>query len=369
MTGRKRKLVKVLLGIFMLMLGFALGIGIAMIIDTSLEGRFSFTEILISLLLLFFAYAINVVLHEGGHLVMGLLTGYRFLSFRILSWILIKDENGRYHVDSFSIPGTLGQCLLIPPELDENGHMPNVLYNLGGIMVNFLITILSVLIFFLTPITGYARVFFGMLGLTSLLMGLENAIPLNALGMNNDGSNMVSLAKSPRVVKALWKQLKVNAYQTQGYLFQQMPKELFTMPTVQEMGDSIISAEAVFIENLEMEMMDHEKTLETIDYLLNTKEINLIDIYRVLLQSDRILLRLILQKPVNVDKDMRKALKQFSVFPNALVTRYAIARLLDKDSKEDEKIRKQFEKTIGKYPFRSDKLTLPRYMDEIDKRA
>lgn len=369
MTGKKKKLLKIVLVIFMLVLGFALGIGIAAIIDTSIEGNFKSYSIIITMMLLFAAYFINVVLHEGGHLVMGLLTGYRFLSFRVLSWILIKDENGKYRLDSFNIPGTLGQCLLIPPELDENGRMPNVLYNLGGIIVNFIIVALSAVIFFLTPITGYAKIFFGMLGMSSLLMGIENAIPLGSIGLNNDGSNMVSLSKSPRVVKALWKQLMINAYQTQGYLFQQMPKELFVMPTLDEMGDSLISAEAVFIENLEMEVMNHEKTLETIDYLLNTKEIQLVDIYRTVLESDRILIKLLLWKPVKVEKDMRKALKQFSVFPNVLVTRYAIAKLIDKNEKEAEKLKKQFEKTIKSYPFRSDKLTLPRYMNEIDKRA
>ena len=359
----------ILIMIIFLSICFAVGIGLGVALAYLRDGDFSLKGIIVMLLLALAAYFLNIVLHEAGHLLMGLLTGYRFLSFRIFSWILIRDENGRYHMNSFNIPGTVGQCLLIPPELDENGHMPYVLYNLGGIMVNFIIASVSAAIFFLTPISGTSRIFIALLGFVGLFIGIENAIPLGALGINNDGANMVSLSKSPRVVKALWKQLMINAYQTQGYLFQQMPEEFFEMPTIEEMSDRLISAEAVFIENRDMETMDHEKTLDTLDFLLDTAGIDMIDIYRVTLESDRILVRLLLGMPVTVEKSFKKSLRQFSVLPNVLVTRYAVARLVDGDLKESQKLRKQFDAVIRKYPFRCDRLTLPRYMNEIDKRV
>ena len=365
MTGAKKIFSKIIAILIMLALGFAIGLGIGIALN-HMVGRFAFIELLIMLLV---AYFLNVVLHEAGHLVMGLATGYRFLSFRVLSWTLIRGENGRYRVNSFNIPGTLGQCLLVPPELDDNGHMPVVLYNLGGIIVNFIIAAVSAYIVFFTPIAGHGRIFLTLFGIIGLMQGIENAIPLESVGINNDGTNLKRLASSPRVVQSLWKQLMINAYQTYGYLFQQMPDELFAMPSMDEMKDNLVSVEALFVENREMEIMNHENTLDTLDFILDSRKINLMNIYRITAESDRILVKLLLGKPVTVERSFRKSLSQLSVFPNVIVAQYAIARLVDKNEKEAEKLRKKFDKVIGKYPFRSDKLTLPRYMNEVDKKA
>ena len=37
------------------------------------------------------AFILQIVLHEGGHLLFGLLSGYRFVSFRIFNWTLIRQ--------------------------------------------------------------------------------------------------------------------------------------------------------------------------------------------------------------------------------------------------------------------------------------
>lgn len=61
------------------------------------------------------AVVIHLILHEAGHLIAGLLTGFRFLSFRVFKYTLVKTDEGlrwkRYH-----IAGTGGQCLLELPE-------------------------------------------------------------------------------------------------------------------------------------------------------------------------------------------------------------------------------------------------------------
>ena len=61
------------------------------------------------LALLVLAYVLQVVVHEGGHLVCGLLTGYRALSFRIDRVLLVKLD-GRWTVRAYHIPGTGGSA-------------------------------------------------------------------------------------------------------------------------------------------------------------------------------------------------------------------------------------------------------------------
>jgi uncharacterized membrane protein YdbT with pleckstrin-like domain len=50
----------------------------------------------LSVIMVFYyiAIVIQVIIHESGHLVCGLLSGYRFLSFRIFNLVIAK-ENGR----------------------------------------------------------------------------------------------------------------------------------------------------------------------------------------------------------------------------------------------------------------------------------
>lgn len=56
---------------------------------------------------------IQIIIHEAGHLVFGLLSGYEFVSFRIGSITLAKYDN-KYCFKRFHIAGTGGQCLMMP---------------------------------------------------------------------------------------------------------------------------------------------------------------------------------------------------------------------------------------------------------------
>ena len=72
----------------------------------------------------------QIILHEAGHLLGGLATGYAFVSFRVGSWMLLKRD-GRLHLGRYTLPGTGGQCLMAPPTWKEDGF-PALLYNLSG---------------------------------------------------------------------------------------------------------------------------------------------------------------------------------------------------------------------------------------------
>lgn len=79
---------------------------------------------------------LQTILHEAGHLVFGLASGYRFVSFRIGSLMWQKD-GGKLRFCRFQLAGTGGQCLMAPPDL-TNGKMPCKLYNLGGALMNLI---------------------------------------------------------------------------------------------------------------------------------------------------------------------------------------------------------------------------------------
>ena len=94
---------------------------------------------LLAILILLFSIFLQVLLHEGGHLVCGLATGYRFVSFRIFNLTFIRKD-GKLCIKRFSLAGTGGQCLLTPPERPLE-DIPTTLYNLGGVLANLLTAI------------------------------------------------------------------------------------------------------------------------------------------------------------------------------------------------------------------------------------
>lgn len=46
------------------------------------------------------------------------MTGYSFISFSVGSFTLIKEDKKLKH-KKFNIPGTAGQCLIMPPALND----------------------------------------------------------------------------------------------------------------------------------------------------------------------------------------------------------------------------------------------------------
>ena len=89
---------------------------------------FIFTSVL-DIFTLYFAFIIQVIIHESGHLIFGLISGYEFISFRVGSITIVKDE-GKFKIKKFNIKGTGGQCLLMP-KTNNYEELNYLLYNLG----------------------------------------------------------------------------------------------------------------------------------------------------------------------------------------------------------------------------------------------
>lgn len=164
-----------------------------------------------------------VIIHEAGHLVMGLLTGYKFLSFRVGSLVLQKTEQG-LKFKKYSIAGTGGQCLMCPPDVENPEDVPYFWYNFGGGLFNFLTAALCVPFLFADNST--VRLIFIMTAAVSAIIGLTNIIPLD-MGVTNDGMNILLMAKDSYVRGVLYKQLKLNELQTKGMRTKDIPEKLF----------------------------------------------------------------------------------------------------------------------------------------------
>ena len=172
--------------------------------------------------------AILIPVHEAGHLVCGLLSGYRFVSFRIFNATIIK-EGGKLKIKKFAVAGTGGQCLLTPPDkpLEEIG---TGWYNAGGVIANIL-ALLAVIPLFLLDIHPYAFVALCIFCLTDAFMILTNGIPMKLGGIGNDAHNMLHLRHNSKSKRAILLQLKSNALIQEGMRPGDMPEEWFVLPS------------------------------------------------------------------------------------------------------------------------------------------
>lgn len=168
-------------------------------------------------------YLIHIVLHEGGHLICGLIKGYKFLSFRVGSLTLIKRE-GKLRWKKTTVAGTGGQCLMLPPDCEPE-DCPFTLYLWGGGLMNLILGVIGVLI--AIPLSGFGEVIFNIFGIMGITMAVSNLIPLKTGGMANDGYNIfIDLPKSPKSRGAMYALLTANALLTDLETTNDLPEKL-----------------------------------------------------------------------------------------------------------------------------------------------
>ena len=149
------------------------------------------------------AFILHIIVHEAGHLVFGLLSGYKFVSFRVFDFKIIKDENGKLSFRYEKIAGTGGQCLMRAPEYVE-GKFKYKLYLLGGVIFNVLFSIVFWLI-----LPSYYTLLFALIGFT---LAFLNLIPMGF----NDGMTFYHASKDETTRFVLYLQLEYVYYQSIG---------------------------------------------------------------------------------------------------------------------------------------------------------
>lgn len=316
-----------------LFMGFLSGIlGATIGIMSTSSGNF-----LTNIILFLIAFFLQVMLHEGGHCLFGLLSGYQFVSYRVGNLMLLK-ENGKFKIKKFSLLGTAGQCLMAPPEMVD-GKIPTKLYNLGGILVNALVALITLPLYAFTHVT-----FFLLLGLTGIFMLISNGLPLKST-VATDGYNVLSLDKDPLAVKCFYVQLKVYQENINGVRIKDLPAQWFELPEDADINNVLISPLLLLKVNYLMETEQFEEARALIEKLLQADNLN--TIHELLAYNDLEYLEVLSPKqPIEVPKNIQKLIKQTSKNTLAIIrTNYAKA-----SEEERPAILNLFEKVAKNYP-------------------
>lgn len=309
---------------------------------------------LLALTAIFLSYAINMCLHEIGHMIFGLMSGYEFSSLRFGKLMLAK-ENGKLHFCKYDMPGTGGQCIMTAPKVDVE-KMPVALYNLGGLIINLFVFLTGIIVFLVVK-TSYAVVgmIFLMFAMTSLVILITNGLPFSQ--MDTDGANTIILFKDKNAREACRNQLEIIRYLSQNYSTREMPEELFLFDKQIPMTNPLITAQAVNCFNYYFVSGKYKEAKELASYILeNAKSIN--QLHEKILYSELLFITIV------IDKDMEAAKEQFKLHKKELnkaaslisIQRvmYAYYTLVQPSEKKASQYAKLFENSVKNYPYPKD---------------
>ena len=199
----KKKIINGLLQILGIMIvGGIIGYAVGKIAGDTLS-RVDKPNIILFLITGVIAFVLHIVVHEAGHLFFGLLSGYKFISFRVFDFKIMKDENGKFKIRYERLAGTGGQCLMRAPEYIE-GKFKYKLYLLGGVLFNLVFSIIFWLV-----LPSYYTLLFALIGFT---LAFLNLIPMGF----NDGMTFYHAIKDETTRFVLYLQLEYVYYQSIG---------------------------------------------------------------------------------------------------------------------------------------------------------
>lgn len=340
--------------------GAACGIFVPMY--TGMAGRSEkgiFSDIMPFVLMLIGTYAailIQLIIHEAGHLIFGLMTGYRFSSFRVANLMWVKLD-GRIQCRKLHIAGTCGQCLMIPPDL-KDGKMPVMLYNFGGAIMNIVTAVLCVGLSFLCSTRSLGWTVLMIFSVIGLAFTLINGLPIKMGPVNNDGKNALDISRSEEATRALWIQMKVNEQISKGLRLKDMPDAWFKVPSDESMKNGIVATTGVLACNRLMDQQRFDEADMLMKRLLSQKN-GIIGLYRNLMVCDQMYVEMISENRKEILDEMRtrdqmRVMKAMKKYPSVLRTEYVYALLAEQNPKKAEKLMAQFRQCTKSYPYPSE---------------
>lgn len=305
--------------------------------------------------ILFICSFICIVIHETGHLVMGLLTGYDFVSIRFASFVIVR-ENSRLSLRRYKMLGTGGQCLMTYKSTGNLNDIPYFWYHFGGVFFNLLTAIICIPILIVSQNTFVTLGFITLAGI-SFIFALMNLIPNSNAIVRNDGSNLLLMRKDPAFKTAIYKSLAISALLHSGTRLTDIPDELL-YPTEEEklskMGDFFMALDG----DIALHSYDFETAREKYRLVAENKEAS--GLYQRECKCEMVFCMIMTGSPKDeidcaFDSGLRQYIKTMSGFSISKIRfLYAYYIGVEKDTSKAEKVYETAVKMQKKYPIKGE---------------
>ena len=296
--------------------------------------------IFISIIILF----ITIAIHELGHLACGLLSGYKFSSFRVGSLIWYK-EDGRIKFEiSESFVG--GQCLMEP---QDNFHdFKFVLYNLGGGLFNIFIGVVALIASFYA--TGTLSAILYAFFIISFLIAVISLWPMKG-GIPNDGYNIKTALKSEEAKYGFYLMLFMNKEMMNGKRMRDFDPEMFKIKEDADLGNYLTAYIVMMEAGRLSDLSENEAAIEQYSRINADK---LPFYYKYYIKLEHLYYHIVFNPDFKKAKEFfeDKKLKKFLKYPlpaNKMVEA-AYEYFVNNDKEKGRKLLEQAKVEIKKYP-------------------
>lgn len=296
---------------------------------------------------------IHIFIHELGHMVCGLISGYKFNSIRFFGTMII-NENGKLAIKKMSVAGTGGQCSMVPPRTD--GTSPVALFNWGGCIANVITSMIAILVAILCRDMVVFSTILLIFGVVGIGLAIINGIPFKSLG--NDGYNAMTLKDRPQARMAFEKSLVIMKELGDGKRLRDLPGEYFDYEVGKyELEDNLLVSTAAMTMNYHLDCGNYDKVYELSKYLLENVE--LVDAHKLIAVAELVTSTLITGRAKSevdraLTKENKKLIKTFEALPSAHRVWYVYELLYNGDKEKADKHKENFDKKAAKYPYKSD---------------
>ena len=321
----------------------------------------------------YLSLACALIVHEFGHLIFGLLTGYTFAAIGFGHHLFLRRD-GRVRRFVYKLPGALGFCAMEVPDM-KDGSFPFALYLSGGVLCNAFLAL--VCIFAFVSGIGSGILFFPHAFLfpafVNAYFAIVSILPIKTKFLNTDGKQLFDLLKHKNMRKSFWACEKISAAQYRGVKFEDIPSEWFT-----ETDDtqSVYAASIRAVRLLALAETDEPKEVCALIEKELSENHALSGTAKGLLTCMRIYYESIGERNADTLKNLTTQtqidfMKRMKNVPSVIQTEYAYALLVEKDVREASRIKARLEKISKKYPFPAEIDTAKKLItraDEISKR-
>ena len=317
------------------------------------------------------SYFLHIVLHEFGHLIGGTISNYSLISFRIFSFVLTK-ENKRLKIKKYSVPNTVGECVMMPPEV-KNGKYPYKLYRVGGIAMNIVTSLIAVVLVF--GVGAFSKFPMNMLGIIFATVGIVTAIyngfPVMIGGVPNDGYLLLHMTESMEARLAVHSELLIHAFLSKGGSYSEVPYEQFCISKSGEIKNYLVAKIKLEEYKWHLEHLDFTqaaKCLEATNQYFNS----LPKVYQYEINSEKLFVEIMCDNNKDVvDKLFGSDVERFILEFQNVLSRNRIMMAYEAGVKKDvraaHKHYMQLKNNVKVYPIRGQadlELTLADYVYE-----
>ena len=321
--------------------------------DKDIDWMLMAASMALSMFFLVICGILQTILHEAGHLLGGFATGYKMLSFRIFKYVLVNNgECLRWK--RYNISGTMGQCIMVPSEKIKNDNIPYFWYNVGGVAVNVLLAVVSLIVLRFTDLGIISMSFFLMLTFTGLFLALMNGLPLTVNGVSNDGRNIIILARKPEMRLHFLNMMRIAGEMSGGHRLKDMPGEWFTDEPVKNVKDYFILSSRVTYMSLLEDKGNLDKAREIAEELMTFGK-KLPPIVALEVGTENVMLELMTTNRRDiVEKLWNKQLQRYTsanskYSPMKFAVLYAVELIHNNNKEKAETYRQKLEKNMDNF--------------------